>query len=144
MREIKFRAWDKEENKLFDVYAIDWGADQVIVSCHSDKKKYYPNEEMGDKIVFMQFTGLKDKNGVEIYEGDILSTEKGSIPMIIKWAENKFFDADEYGTTITGFYMGREKNDRFYRAVTPLGNPYKEYQYKVIGNIYENPELLEV
>ena len=100
MREIKFRAWDgKKMLKNVPIDAVTLG-------------KYL--DFIGTSLSVMQYTGLADKNGVEIYEGDVLSNSS-----IIEWDEQNAQWAFE-GCV---------------EDVT-VGN------LKVIGNIYENPELL--
>lgn len=126
MREIKFRAWDSRSKAMFnvDVLAIspcawscpDYGTRGVSLA-------YQPNIEV------MQFTGLRDRHGKEIYEGDILrywNPSVGSIirPIVFKWG---------------GFGIeGLAKGTHIYFGNLP------EEEIEVIGNIYENPELLEV
>lgn len=113
MKEIKFRAWDKRFNmmvyQLADGYKLTLSGKVVVLN--------YNNKVIreSDEFELMQYTGLKDKNGVEIYEGDILSTFMGrkEIKGIMGWNEN-----------------GRWAE--FY----PLN------KFEIIGNIYENPEQL--
>jgi uncharacterized phage protein (TIGR01671 family) len=75
MLEIKFRAWDKRTKKMYEVVAIDW-VDGKIITAHlkrqGEVRKVYPEEKYGDDIIFMQYTGLPDTNGVEICKDDIV------------------------------------------------------------------------
>ncbi len=101
MRTLKFRAWDKKGNAMRDDIQAFYGSFWDILK--------------DDRWVVMQYTGLKDKNGKEIYEGDILQniSFKECIG-VMEWLEK---DA-----CFTRFY--------------PLFN------FEIIGNIYENPELI--
>ncbi len=128
MREIKFRAWDERCNKM--MYPDKDNPSWVVLK----------HKEMFDILKLMQFTGLKDKNEKEIYEGDIVkfpsnlnifveieySNDKKTIPKEIisevKFEEGAFYFKWMYG------YEGKEVSFN---------------QTEVIGNIYENPELLE-
>jgi hypothetical protein len=105
MREIKFRAWDKENKEW-----CEWDDGDIVI--HNDGT-FEPHE----RLVLMQFTGLHDKNGKEIYEGDILSWGAGD-KSVVKW---------EFG----GFLAGGRFQEISYE------------KSKIIGNIYENPELLD-
>lgn len=132
MREIKFRAWDKHEKEMsysVNVYSESdgemwWSADHI-------------NPETGDTIcsfdgkagVLMQFTGLKDRNGKEIYEGDIWNGKEVKFGSFYAYLENGLGG----GYYVTGFYI--TNNDGIEEPVESGG--------KVIGNIYENPELLK-
>jgi hypothetical protein len=119
MREIKFRAWDTR--------AGGWVVNTQIFS-------QFPTDTNGELqpvapwFEVMQFTGLKDKNGKEIYEGDILENPKGSDgpASIVKWDEEGAYFHVFRGETSSGYTLQGEVS----RAV-------------VIGNIYENPELLK-
>lgn len=106
MREIKFRAWDSKRNEMvyFDLNL-----------CNDESRSWYLQQIDGNEI--MQLTGLLDKNGVDIYEGDIIEDELGNI------------EAIEWNSIVARFQLGRKY------TFTPLG------KYEVIGNIYENKEI---
>ena len=86
-------------------------------------------------LILMQSTGLKDKNGVEIYVGDIVKGEQ----WLTTTMPAQIVAQVRYSERNTMFYLGsaNESHDRFMHS---LGNTI--YQYEVIGNIYANPELL--
>lgn len=129
-REIKFRAWD-EQNKIMhnDFQFIKSGEennDWIIFT--SDKQKLsaeqHPlqNPYFQQQFKIMQFTGLLDVNGKEIYEGDVV--RRG----VIIFSRGKFC-GQYYGSG--GFYEEWEDD------------LYQERNIEVLGNIYENPEILE-
>lgn len=127
-REIKFRTWDKEAKEMYDCKKPI----KVLVSM--DNKTYAMVGDIKGTIgkierestLLMQYTGLKDKNGNEIYEGDIISDFiNGSLGEV-------FFDE--------GCYLV-DWEDEF--TVITLHQNIREFDVVVVGNIYENPELLE-
>jgi|SRR5579864_428466 len=117
MKEIKFRAWDKEEKRIVRVNGLTEFNDEIGVVW---------SEGIGKNIsdmVLMQYTGLKDKNGKEIYEGDILQVP-GAIPAQVYW---DFGSWQLRNGSLTGGMLAN----------------FDEENIEIIGNIYENPELLK-
>jgi hypothetical protein len=114
-REIKFRAWD-EHTKNMITPALEFD--------NSDRPMQITFHVIDVKLVWMQFTGLKDKNGKEIYEGDVLLTTYNTKYFVVEWHLSRW-----WGTPIKGLHSGRGKDIHFIKS-------------EIIGNIYENPELL--
>jgi len=116
MRDIKFRAWDRLNKRWIDLFLLRFSKDGDILSVDSLSKESYGLHQ----VELIQFTGLKDKNGKEIYEGDILDKAYLSLggSYVVEWDDN------EYNC---GWNTIKDDSD--------VG--------EVIGNIYENSELLE-
>ena len=125
-REIKFRAWDKKNKIMGGV----WGMNKVSLCLWGELENDGSWRDIGE-FEIMQYTNLKDKNGVEIYEGDIVL--------------NPIRDEKELGIT------DRRWEVKFYQGGFHLFETdsvcadFREWweQVEVIGNIYENPELLK-
>jgi len=127
MREIKFRAWDKDGNRMMfnNYWERNWYATPYNEEgCHTlcDKHDYSKH------IKLMQYTGLKDKNGVEIYEGDVVKATINTRTYIGKV---------EYWECNCAFAVTAINNEAWNTWDFGLGNI-----VEVIGNIYENKELL--
>ena len=104
-REIKFRAWDKERKEMFN--DIDFHRPMTLNSHIKELQEY--------GYILLQYTGLKDKNGKEIYEGDILKMNSDGFNKTIGWRDDLF-----------GWNLKKE-----------------DHLSIVIGNVYENKELLK-
>ena len=134
----KFRAWDKELQTMLDVSLIDFKKG-VLVGEHWEFGE--TNFMNFDEIVLMQSTGLKDKNGKEIFEGDIVHRDGIKRPEVVRFGEWIDVDSLGYKEQYIGFYFESEhEGQEWLHSVEPQFN----HLYKIIGNIYENPELLEV
>ena len=130
MREIKFRAWVKRLNSngemIYKDFAITSGGD----FCYERGGSLYEKESISryDEVIPLQFTGLKDKNSKEIYEGDIVEDKSVGRIMEVSWC-----------TRHMGFEL-LEPTDK-------NGGKIWEYESlsecEILGNIYENPELLD-
>ena len=124
MREIKFRAWHKEKKIMGEVLGIDILHKEIFFSngdvdcCGFADLKY---------IELMQYTGLKDKNNKEIYEGDIVKLRANHGIGVIKYY-------DECGAFVVEYIKPR--------PLVVLGMNYYKEDIEILGNIYENPELL--
>ena len=115
MREIKFRAWDKKKKGMIETHQFMCGhfTESCLYNCFTDKD-----------FILMQFTGLKDKNGKEIYEGDIV--EMGEMGRV--WWRRGTVEMRQ------GCWCGRINHWQ-----TPI---LSKTVNEVIGNIKENEELL--
>ena len=117
-REIKFRAWDEKKSIIRIVKQIDL--------CGFVTYEDIAGEDWQSDFILMQFTGLKDRNGEEIYEGDILQDSRDET-----WKYEV-----KYSNTMPIFYADGLEDEVF---TVKLAKNYLE----IIGNIYENPELIE-
>ena len=128
----KFRVWNEKTESFIDygdlmldlkngkVYSGDVGIPEYTI-------------DVTNQVILMQYTGCRDKNGIEIYEGDVIKDKYDKI-WLVQWyvgafvITNKIPDSD--GQTSTYSHFSNVSNHHFY--------------YEVIGNMWDNPELLEV
>lgn len=132
IREIKFRIWDKEYEEFIQFNKMGFledGSLWYVQGVDENEKEIDPPyfEDQNDWQL-MQYTGLKDNNGVEIYEGDALRDSESIV--IVKFADGKF--SVDYRT------MGGK-----WRNYGSLFDYLKDYEGEVIGNVYQNKDLLE-
>lgn len=139
MRTIRFRAWDKYHQKMCMVWEVRFSYNPDDTDCGFEPYAVVitPNTDTivvnSENVELMQFTGLKDVNGVEIYEGDIVIGKEPYYHTNVKGVV-------EYGALAFAFVGRAEDGERWCDTIT---NPnITEADVKVIGNIYENPELL--
>jgi uncharacterized phage protein (TIGR01671 family) len=125
MREIKFRAWDKRKKRMYDTVVLDGYSRNRTMKVgwvgYFPIQKSVSKKEAGN-FILMQYTGLTDKNGKEIYEGDIVKC--GNNLYLVKWVEGGFVALNEYDTVPSHMFAVCE--------------------WEVVGNVFENPELSEV
>jgi len=147
-RELKFRAWDTATNRML-VTGFNLLGEVTCFDIVSQKLMEEPLgrttlDRIGD-VEIMQFTGLKDRNSKEIYEGDIISVEREHDTILV---ECKFGTIERQMATgflvdITGFYFERGDGCQTF----PIKRNYKGVHdlevFEVVGNIHETPELLE-
>ena len=128
----KFRVWNEKTESFIDygdlmldlkngkVYSGDVGIPEYTI-------------DVTNQVILMQYTGCRDKNGIEIYEGDVIKDKYDKI-WLVQWyvgafvITNKIPDSDGQDSTYS--YFNNLSNHHFY--------------FEVIGNMWENPELLEV
>lgn len=140
-RVIKFRAWDSVRNKMFT--NPEWVSFHVDFEGQLTASNYDPKGHK-QHLKVMQFTGLRDVNGIEIYEGDLITAESypfysdGELNYI---AEVLYIDDPDY---LGWYYALHQVSDRVRGSACGSGLPdLVGLKLTVIGNIYKNPELLK-
>lgn len=123
MRVPKFRAWDKENKEMLFVRQIDFMFEKVVLECYE--------QFFIDEVELMQYTGLRDKNGREIYEGDVVRYEC----CFESYVEEVIYDDKHcnFGTI--------DKDEKTF-SFDALISDFDVDCFEVVGNKYENLELL--
>lgn len=164
-REIKFRAWDKINKKMVynvgigpdgklspnaEIYASSWKVNQNALDFFRGIEQLFEEPQ--------QFTGLHDKNGKEIYEGDVLGLNELPIPgkqtsfgqAIVKFGDYSYlgieYGSDGYGYYVEGYDGYRRSDgriDKYYFSDTGQETILHCKEWEVIGNVFENPELID-
>lgn len=126
MREIKFRAWDKTL-KSWTNYSID----DDLLMFYDKHAECWETDQEGERFILCQYTGLKDNEDREIYEGDIVKAISFARWIgVVKYSdENQAFIFDDL--------------DKKYRGKSTVFMNQFDDGFEILGNIYENPELLK-
>ena len=124
-REIKFRAWDKEKKEIRDVTGINWYDEYIWV----DKTPMTGDKLPIESTPLMQYTGLKDKNGVEVYEGDVLENDDYTGEVVYDE------DEDEARFVLQSYTDGSNGMIAGVKTYSPI-------EGEIVGNRFENPDLL--
>ena len=128
MRETKFRAYHKERKEMFEIASIDFEEKKAALSNGIIKLLNVDSKQ----FELLQYTGLKDKNGKEIYEGDIIKYKFPYDRRLKHISPVKFLETEaSFGI-----------KDRYENEI-PLYRIAANNYFEVIGNIYENEELLK-
>lgn len=123
MREIKFRAWDNERKKIFNVTNVNF----VNKECYVDIGEDF-SLRLYDNFILEQFTGLKDKNAQDIYEGDILNVDSKYHAKVVGGVRGYCYDC------VTN--TNRFDSPSLYHIA-------KYHTCEIVGNIHKNKELME-
>ena len=129
-----YGSWDDTDQMFYEIRDIDYYDKTVTVwGCHNKDCGMCDDTYKMEDVEVMMSTGLKEKNGIEIYEGDVIKDKYDKVWLVQRYVgafviTNKIPDSD--GQTSTHSHFSNVSNHHFY--------------FEVIGNMWDNPELLEV
>ena len=118
----KFRAWDIQTESMRDVLVIDWVNKLIDLSGGIIERR--PHE-----AILMQSTGLVDKHGIQIFEGDIVKNVRTGVSRKVYW-----------DTHCASFHLSKQGKKESNVDYWSLSNP--QWNYEVIGNVYQNKDLI--
>lgn len=131
-REIKFRAWLKDDKTMKFVDIIDWNSESIsfteLIPIKESNPEYDEIEVRFDKVELMQYTGLKDKDGTEIYEGDIVKIDNEIYRVFYNEGSFRVIESESH-----------LEHGRLFELMSMSDRTYCE----VIGNIHQNGDLLD-
>lgn len=133
----KFRVWHHELGRMMSIKNM-WFQEGVVEELElndtvmNDYITSYP-----DEVTIMQSTGLKDKNGKEIFEGDLI-TSKAAFNSVVKYGKWRFIDEYEVKDMGIGFYLDNSSNGE--TKYSSLDYDYINRMFEVVGNVYENED----
>lgn len=135
--QIKYKAWDKIEEIISEVVYIDFEDEQAALKNEAyDEDEYVKGYAIRDfnELELMQYTGLRDETGKKIYQGHILLCKKYIGGNFCEYFYEKGYVEFKHGA------FGLHRKEGYYR---PFKDWLEDYELEIIGNIYENQELLE-
>ena len=130
MRDIRFRAWDKIKKQMSDVRVLDW-LNKMVDLPHPDIEREWDINSNENEVVLMQYTGLKDNNEKEIYEGDIVKAVS-----FARWVGFIKYLPEKSAFVLWDIEKQPYRDDYVFLSQFEDG-------FEVLGNIYENPELMK-
>ena len=152
MREIKFRAWDKINKRMFclekrDDHSFVLFSDGSWRLVYKEERKIVLDSSTG---ILMQYANLKDKSGNGIYEGDIIRNGLGMVYFVSWHPYGFYFETPYINKSFTLWKLESYEENRCIgpsisttKEGTTEAQHYKDWAFEIIGNIYENPDLLK-